>query len=427
MKRIAFTTLGCKANWSDSEALAQALERMGFEIVPFDAEAEAYVVNTCTVTGYAGAQSRQMLRRAQRRSPSARIVATGCYGELSREKLIELECVDAVFGVHDRESLVAYLCDEFGLHFDRACIASGTLGLVPLASQSRARAFVKIQEGCNRRCSYCIIPTARGSNKSMPLDEVVATLSSLSQSHAEIVLAGIDIGQYGGDREEGVDLKTLLRAIQSHGGISRIRLSTLAPPHVDDELMAILAAGGICRHVHLSIQSCSDGVLTRMRRGYAAEDVRRAAEALWQKVPEIAITGDVIAGFPGEDEANHLETLQTLGDLPLAGLHVFPYSKRTGTLAARMTDQVPTEVKRRRAAQIRALAETKKRRYLEGLVGKSCEVVVTARTPDGNGRVESVSDTGVKIGLPFGHVAYAGIGTAIIEEIGDTEVRGSWA
>lgn len=427
MKRIAFTTLGCKANWSDTEGLVQRLERIGFTIVPFDAEADAYVVNTCTVTGYAGAQSRQMLRRAKRRSPKARILATGCYGELSREKLIDLECVDAVFGVHDRESVIAYLCDAFGCSDDAVPMETESFGMVPFEPQSRARAFVKIQEGCNRRCSYCIIPSARGPSKSMLVEQAVSTLVRLSRNHAEIVLAGIDLGQYGMDIGMRGGLKHLLKSIQSKPGISRVRLSTLGPGHVDDELIAILKDGGFCRHVHLSIQSCSDSVLTRMRRGYAARDVRRAAETLWKAIPDIAVTGDVIAGFPGEDEFNHQETLKLLDALPLAGLHVFPYSKRAGTLAARMPDQLPAEIKRRRAADIRQLAAAKRQHYIQGLLGKSFDALVTGKTPDAKGLVEAVLDNGVKIAVPQGEVAYAGIGAAVIEEIMDTEVRGSWA
>ncbi|MEW6254231.1 MAG: MiaB/RimO family radical SAM methylthiotransferase, partial [Planctomycetota bacterium] len=353
-----------KANWSDTEALVQALARLGFEIVPFDAAADAYVVNTCTVTGYAGAQSRQMLRRAQRRAPSARIVATGCLGEVLRDKLAGIEGIDAVFGVHDRERLAEYLCRELGVAFDLSLLAAGSIGLLPADPQSRARAFVKIQEGCNRRCSYCIVPAARGACRSMPVTEAVITLARLSQTHAEIVLAGIDIGQYGADLGGGTHLTTLLSAILSNSEISRVRLSTLAPALVDDELISLLQSGRLCRHVHLSIQSCSDGVLGRMRRGYCAEDVRRAAMSLWKAVPDIAITGDVIAGFPGEDEAEHLETLKMLSELPLAGLHVFPFSRRAGTLAARMQDQLPAEVKRRRASEIREVAVAARRSYL---------------------------------------------------------------
>lgn len=426
MKRIAFTTLGCKANWSDSEAVVQALARAGFRIVPFDEWADAYVVNTCTVTAYASAQSRQLLRRAQRRAPTALVVACGCYGEVSRDELAMLEGVDAIFGAGDREELVSYLCEHLGERLDDSMISMSSVGPVPSSSQSRARAFVKIQEGCNRRCAYCIIPAARGTSRSMPIEDVVATLRKLSEVHREVVLAGIDIGQYGSGLGNGASLKALLARIQSEGGISRIRISTLGPRQIDDEMVDIIKGGGICRHVHLSIQSGCDDVLERMRRGYAAEDVRRAASMLVERVPGIAITGDVIAGFPGEGEDDHLETVQLLRGLPLAGLHVFPFSRREGTLASRMEDQVPSGVRKRRAHEIRALAQRMRMTYLEGQLGESFDAIVTSKEADSEGTVEAISDTAVKLRLPHGRVAYGEMASTRIVDVTGTEARGVW-
>jgi threonylcarbamoyladenosine tRNA methylthiotransferase MtaB len=426
MKRIALTTLGCKANWSDSEAMVQALSKAGFEIVSFEEEADAYVVNTCTVTNYAGAQSRQMLRRAKRRAPAATVVATGCYGEVGRDKLAELEGVDAIFGVGDRARLVEFLCERLGNPFDASLLSVSSVGMVPASSQSRARAFVKVQEGCDKRCAYCIVPQARGESRSMPPDEVLATLKGLSASHREVVIAGIDLGQYGRDLACATDLKALLRRIRSEEGMARLRLSTLGPRDIDDELVSMIADGGICRHVHLSIQSGSDGVLARMRRGYGAGDIERAANLLAGAVPDIAITGDVIAGFPGEGEDEHIESMQLLRGLPLAGLHVFPFSKREGTLASRMTDQNPREVKRRRAAEIREIARRSRFAYLSGLAGKPFEVIVTSRRPGEDGAVEGVTDTSVKVRLPAGQVPYGEMGRARITDVTETEVSGVW-
>ena len=426
MKKIAFTTLGCKANWSDSEALLQALRAVGFEIVPFEEVADAYVVNTCTVTAYAGAQSRQMLRRAKRRAPDSLVVAAGCYGEVSRDKLAMLEGVDAIFGTNDRARLLAYLCDQLGAQLDDSAVCTSPVGFVPAAAQSRARAFLKIQEGCDRRCAYCIVPQARGACRSMSPDQVIETLRGLSVSHREIVLAGIDIGQYGRDVGGDVTLAGLLGRIQSEGGISRIRLSTLGPREIDTEMIGLIKDGNICRHVHLSIQSGSDTVLERMRRGYTARDVENAARALWDAIPDIAITGDVIAGFPGEREDEHLETMQLLRGLPLAGLHVFPYSRRRGTLAFKMNDQVPKDVRKRRAAEIRSLAGDLRMKYLEGLTSKTFDAIVISRVAADDGTVEAVADTAVKIRLPHGRVDYGEMGRARIAEITSTEVMGIW-
>ncbi len=426
MKRIAFTTLGCKANWSDSEAVIQALGRAGFRVVPFDSDADAYVVNTCAVTSYAGAQSRQMIRRARRRSPGALVVAAGCLGEVSRDSLAMVEGVDAIFGAGEGDSLVSYLCERLGMGYDDSLLRMSAVGPLPSSAQSRARAFVKIQEGCDRRCAYCIVPKARGACRSMPPGEVVSALRGLSAFHREIVLAGIDIGQYGKDLGGSTDLKALLRQVQSERGISRLRISTLGPALVDDEMIGIMGAGGICRHVHLSIQSGSDGVLERMRRGYCASDVGRAARALADSIPGIAITGDVIAGFPGESEVEHLETVNLLGGLPLAGLHVFPFSRREGTLAARMEDQLPKDVIRRRAQELRGVAQRLRNSYLEGAVGKSFDVIVTSREGDSESMVEAVADTAVKLRLPHGRVPYGEMGRARVVDVVGTQARGEW-
>jgi threonylcarbamoyladenosine tRNA methylthiotransferase MtaB len=260
----------------------------------------------------------------------------------------------------------------------------------------------------------------------MPPDEVVSTLKDLSASHKEIVIAGIDLGQYGRDLACGTHLKALLGRIRSEEGMARLRLSTLGPRDIDDELVDMIAEGGICRHVHLSIQSGSDIVLTRMRRGYGAQDIERAANRLAERVPDIAITGDVIAGFPGEGEGEHLESMQLLRRLPLAGLHVFPFSKRTGTVASRMSDQNSREIKKKRAAEIREMARRSRFTYLSGLVGKSFGCIVTTRRPGEDGEVTAVTDNSVKVRLPAGSVPYGELGRAKITDVTETEVKGVW-
>ncbi|MFH1830169.1 MAG: tRNA (N(6)-L-threonylcarbamoyladenosine(37)-C(2))-methylthiotransferase MtaB [Pseudomonadota bacterium] len=437
MKRIAFTTLGCKANWSDTEALIQTLSFAGFQIVSFDTLADIYVVNTCTVTALADSQSRQMLRRAKRRSPDAHVVATGCYGEMSKDELASLKEVDRVFGTKDRKALVEYLFDLSGSSFPRghpegACsrripeVQRDAIVDAPLDPQSRARAFIKIQEGCDKSCTYCIIQMARGKSKSLPLEEVTQLCLKLTQHHREIVLAGIDIGQYGKDLEDGTSLVTLLKKLTSEQGLARLRLSSLAPNDISCEIIELLATGNFCPHVHLSIQSCSDNVLQHMGRCYSATDVKRAAGLLVQNIPGIAITGDVIAGFPGESEDDHKQTLDTLTALPLAGLHVFPFSARSRTLAAKMDGQVPHDIKRRRAFEVRKVALSLRRRYLESLIGNSMDVIVTSKRPRDDGSVEGVAENGVHISLPKGVVPYGKMGKAIITDITEQNVRGIW-
>lgn len=420
MKRIAFTTLGCKANWSDTEALIQSLSKAGFEIVRFDGPADIYIINTCTVTALADSQSRQMLRRAKRRSPDSLVIAAGCYAEISKEDLESLKEVDRAFGTKERDALVEYLFELSGHK------SEGIIENLPVEHQSRARAFVKIQDGCNKRCAYCIIHLARGKSRSIPVDKVIQICHGLSQFHHEIVLAGIDIGQYGRDLDKGTTFLTLLEKLNHENGLARIRLSTLGPKEISEKLVQILAYGNFCRHIHLSIQSLSDNVLARMGRGYSAVDVKRAANVLANKVPGIAITGDVIAGFPGESEDDHRATLDALSSLPLAGLHVFPFSARSKTRAAKMEGQIPHDVKRERAFEIRELALGKRKQYLSSLIRNVLDVIVTSKHPRDDGLVEGVADNGVHVLLPDGIVKYGEMGAARITEITDLNVRGIW-
>jgi len=427
-KRVAFFTLGCKANWSDTEALSQACQRAGLDVVRFDQDAEAYVVNGCAVTSTASAQSRQMLRRARRRGRNAIVVAAGCCGQIEADELGQAVGADAVFGTGDRAGLLAYLCGQLGgdVAVDGVEKPGPGFDLLPLEAQSRARAFLKIQDGCARSCAYCIVPAARGRARSLPVDDVVGACKQLSRYHREIILSGIDIGQYGRDLGGETGLADLLERLVGVDDMARLRLSTLDPTMVDDRLIRIIAdSGKICRHVHLSIQSGSDKVLRRMRRGYMAEDVKRVALALARAVPGIAITGDVMAGFPGEDEEDHLQTVGLLESSPLAGFHVFPFSVREGTRAAGMPDQVPWHVRRARAAKLRDVAAKSRHHYLQGLVGQTLEVIVTSSPQDG--QVKAVADNAVSVQLPTGEVGYSQLGWTIVTDVSNHEVKGIWS
>ena len=427
-KRVAFTTLGCKANWSDTEALSQACRKAGLEVVGFDQDAEVYVVNSCAVTSTAQAQSRQMLRRARRRGQNVIVIAAGCCGQIEPDKLGRSVGADAVFGTGDRANLLAYLCEQLGgklaLVGDEK--PDQRFDLLPVEAQSRARAFLKIQDGCARSCAYCIVPTARGQARSLPPNDVVRACQQLSKYHREIILSGVDIGQYGLDLGGKKGLAELLERLVGIDGMPRLRLSTLDPSMIDDRLIRIIAdSGRICRHVHLSIQSGSDKVLEKMGRGYGAKDIEQAATALARSVPGVAITGDVMAGFPGEEEEDHLGTVSLLESLPLAGFHVFPFSPRVGAQAAGMPDQVPWHVRRARAAGLRDVAARARHRYLQGLVGQTLEVIVTSRQKDG--QVKAVADNAVAVYLPEGQVTYGQVGFAIVTDVRDHEVKGIWS
>jgi len=417
--------LGCKANWSDSEAIGQSLAREGLCIVDFEEAADVYVVNTCTVTALASAQSRQMLRRALTRSPNAAVIATGCCGEVAPADLKAIPGLAAVFGTKDRKEMIGFILGLADLPSDVIPDAAD-FGLIADMPQSRARAFLKIQDGCQKSCAYCIIARARGGSRSLPQIKVQDAARVLGRRHREIILAGIDIGQYGLDLSPRTNLLNLVRLLASDPEVPRLRLSSLSPCHAGEALAETIAGGGVCRHVHLSIQSGSDEVLVRMRRGYRARDAAEAAERLWSSVPGIAITGDVIAGLPGETEIDHRATLQLLESMPLASLHVFPYSPREGTDAASMQGQVPHSTRTDRAAELRSLAERKREDFLKGLIGKELDVIVTSREPDGRGMVEGFSDNAISIALPGGCVEYGLMGQAAITRVEGTEATGEW-
>jgi threonylcarbamoyladenosine tRNA methylthiotransferase MtaB len=426
MRRVALTTLGCKANWSDTEGMAQALAGLGFAIVPADEAAWAYVVNTCTVTGLANAQSRQLLRRIKREHPEAIVIATGCYGETASGELTKIAEIDAVFGTSDREAMIRLLCERAGK--ERACGEAGDpFLLIPMKPQSRARAFLKIQDGCDRRCAYCIVPSARGRSRSMAPEAVGAACRELSRHHREIILAGIDIGQYGRDLTPRLGLVDLVERLAGIPGMARLRLSSLPPREVDGRLVALLQTGAVCRHIHLSIQSGSDAVLGAMRRGYDAAEVARAATLLAAEIDAVAITGDIIAGFPGESEEEHARALAFLSKLPLAGLHVFPFSARPGTEATTMPEQVPHAVRKHRASELRRMAEEKRRRYLQGLIGQRLDVIVTSKGARADGSIAAVADTGVALSLPAGGCRYGEQRSAIVTEADGLKAKGIWA
>nr|HPQ81459.1 MiaB/RimO family radical SAM methylthiotransferase [bacterium] len=373
--KIAFSTLGCKANYVDTEALIARCRRAGLEIVDFEEDADIHVVNTCTVTSVALGQSRQLLRRPRRTGKPTIVVAAGCAGEVSRESLESCN-PDAIFGTKEREKLFSFILERA-----RVPGPSGE-DHAPLP-QSRARAFLKIQDGCNRRCSYCIVPYARGAAISFPPDEIERRCEELSAHHNEIVLTGIDIGQYAWKEicgSRSINLASLLERLLENSAISRIRLSSLDPMSANDRIVSLMERHAkLCRHVHLSIQSGSGAILRSMGRTYSPNDVEEIALELASRVPGIALTGDIIAGFPGEGEAEHLESIRLVEKLPLASLHVFPYSLREGTRAAGMRGQLQSCEKKKRARELRLLAEKKRHAFLHSQTGLPLNCIVTSR------------------------------------------------
>lgn len=438
-KRIAFHTLGCKANRYDTECITAACRRAGFEIVGFDDEADVCIVNTCTVTAIADQQARQIARRAKRRSPHATIIVVGCSVQNNRKAFEAIDEIDAVFGVRCVEEIVEYLQtviptpstalrtgsaeESLAVSLSGSRFTVHGSRVVP-TNQSRARALLKIQDGCDRRCTYCAVWKVRGVSTSVDVQDVIDGYRALAH-YPEVMLTGIHIGQYGDDLDENVAIYDLIEMLVNEPEGARIRISSLNPDEFNDRLITVLKHERVCRHVHLSVQSLADPVITAMGRSYTAGDVKRIVNTLHDAVPGIAIGADIIAGFPGETEKDHSATLDMLIQLPFSYVHVFPYSMRQGTKAAARTDQIPAGVRKERAREIIALAAEKKRHYCGQQRGQVVEAVIVSQKPDACGRVRAVADNYVTLHAPAGP-AYGTIARARIEEVENEEVRASW-
>jgi threonylcarbamoyladenosine tRNA methylthiotransferase MtaB len=353
--RVCLLTLGCKLNQAESEAIARDLVAAGCRVTDRPAPADAFIINTCSVTHVADRKARHLARLARRLSPEATVILTGCYAETAGPGLAVATGADLVLGNDEKLSLAARLLGGRVMGDPPAC---------PL-SPLRTRAFVKIQEGCNDVCSFCIVPRTRGRERSVPVEQVVNAVRVREQEGVqEVVLTGTQLGAYrpahrtnGGDPTGGRGLIVLLQALLAGTAVPRLRLSSLQPQDVSPELLSLWDDGRLCRHFHIPLQSGSDAVLSRMRRRYTVDEFHRSLALIRERVPEAAITTDVIAGFPGESDADFEETCAFCRDAAFARVHVFPYSRRKGTAAALMEEQVPEAAKRARTQRLLSLAQ----------------------------------------------------------------------
>ena len=386
MRRIAFHTLGCKVNQYDTQAMLESFQAAGWEVCGFEEQADAYVINTCTVTGTGDKKSVQLIRRVHREHPEAAIVVTGCLAQRDPDR-VTLPGVRLVLGTAKRAQAAQLL--ERALEGNLALIEVNTLkgaAFEPLTINShegKTRATMKIQEGCDRYCTYCIIPYVRGPVRSMELDAVAAEAGRLAQAgYREVVVTGIHLTSYG--RGMGVELCDALEAVGRVEGIRRIRLGSLEPYYVTEERARRLAdMDKLCRQFHLSMQSGSAGVLERMHRRYTPDDYARGVELLRKYMPGCAITTDVLTGFPGETEEEAAETLAFVERMGFARIHVFPYSRRSGTVADRLPGQVPEAVKHARAAELIALGGRLSQAYERDALGSVREVLLEEETAAG--------------------------------------------
>ncbi|MBP3523020.1 MAG: tRNA (N(6)-L-threonylcarbamoyladenosine(37)-C(2))-methylthiotransferase MtaB [Clostridia bacterium] len=389
-RTVAFHTLGCKVNQYDTQAMRERFEEAGFRTVDFEDRADVYVVNTCTVTGTGDKKSMQTIRRCHRNNPDAAIVVTGCLAQRAADEL-KLPGVRLVLGTQRRGEVVQLLGQA--LEQDCALIAVETLRQAPFerltvhAHEGHTRATMKIQEGCDRFCTYCIIPSVRGPIRSRPLDEICAEAESLAAAgFKEAVLTGIHLTSYGREQHGAITLLDAIRAVHEVEGIERIRLGSLEPVVVTEEFVqGIAAMPKVCHQFHLALQSGSDTVLARMHRRYTSGEFLAACALLRGAFDDCALTTDVMTGFPGETEEEFAQTVDTCKKAGFARMHVFPYSEREGTKAAAMEGSVPRHLREERARRLIAVGRELERAALESRIGRTEDVLIEEIDAQGRG------------------------------------------
>ena len=382
MKKAALHNLGCKVNAYETEAMQHLLEEAGYEIVPFTQKADVYVVNTCSVTNMADRKSRQMLHKAKKNNPDSIVVAAGCYVQTSEKEVLNDLSVDIVIG-NDRKHDLVRLLEEYSLDSVNDTVDDINDGkhdfeeLFIDQTKEHTRAFIKVQDGCNQFCSYCIIPYARGRVRSRRFENVIAEVERLAANgFKEVVLTGIHLSSYGVDFEEATGLLELIQAVNAVKGIERIRLGSLEPKIVTEHFASELSKlDKICPHFHLSLQSGCDATLKRMNRKYTTKEYERGCELLRKYFVHPAITTDVIVGFPGETEEEFEQTKAYLERIHFYEMHIFKYSKRKGTRAAVMPDQIDEQIKAARSEKLIALGHDMSKEFRKFYIGKNEEVL----------------------------------------------------
>ena len=382
MKKAALHNLGCKVNAYETEAMQHLLEEAGYEIVPFTQKADVYVINTCSVTNMADRKSRQMLHKAKKNNPDSIVVAAGCYVQTSEKEVLNDLSVDIVIG-NDRKHDLVRLLEEYSLDSVNDTVDDINDGkhdfeeLFIDQTKEHTRAFIKVQDGCNQFCSYCIIPYARGRVRSRRFENVIAEVERLAANgFKEVVLTGIHLSSYGVDFEEATGLLELIQAVNAVKGIERIRLGSLEPKIVTEHFANELSKlDKICPHFHLSLQSGCDAILKRMNRKYTTKEYERGCELLRKYFVHPAITTDVIVGFPGETEEEFEQTKAYLEHIHFYEMHIFKYSKRKGTRAAVMPDQIDEQIKAARSEKLIALGHDMSKEFRKFYIGKNEEVL----------------------------------------------------
>lgn len=388
-KKVAFYTLGCKLNYAETSVIGNSFLKRGFTLTDFNSHADVYVINTCTVTENAEKECRQIIRRALRNNPNGFVIVTGCYAQLRPEEIQKIKGIDLILGTKEKFEIFNFI-DSLEKK-DLACVYVSPLEKLndfgPAYSpipDDRTRAFLKIQDGCDYKCSFCTIPKARGLSRSEPEEDARKQLQNLvSQGYKEIVLTGVNVGDYGS--KIGTNLYNLLKKLVKVDGNFRIRISSIEPNLLTDEIIELVAVEDkLCKHFHIPLQSGSDKILKLMQRRYLTKLYAERIERVKSFIPDAGIGVDVIVGFPNEDENDFNSTKEFISNLPVSYLHVFTYSERPGTIASEMKNQVPKDERRRRTNSLRLIGARKKYQFYLEMLGTSQQVLFEHREADGS-------------------------------------------
>ena len=427
-KTFNIQTLGCKVNQYESEAIEEIFGQRGFE--KSEKDADIYVINTCTVTNMSDRKSRQMISRARKDNPDAIIAVMGCYSQVKPEEVASIEGVDIVLGSRNKEEVVE-LCENIlqnkkALDPIIAVSEEKTFEDLEISNQAAmTRAYMKIQDGCNMYCSYCLIPYARGNVVSRPMDSIKKEAQRLAQNgFKEIVLTGIHVASYGLDFNDGSSLIDVIENVAEVDGIKRIRLSSMEPRHITKEFLERMkATGKACDHFHLSLQSGSDHVLKAMNRKYDTKIFKEKTDLIREVFPNAGLTTDIIVGFPGETEENHKETMDFVNDIKFAKTHLFKYSKRDGTRAAAMKDQVNGNIKKQRLKDLEAIEKVNRENFLEKQIGQILSVLFESKS-DMEGYKSGYSTNYLRVNVKDENIADNAIYDVKIISIKDDELIG---
>ncbi|NIN01063.1 MAG: tRNA (N(6)-L-threonylcarbamoyladenosine(37)-C(2))-methylthiotransferase MtaB [candidate division Zixibacteria bacterium] len=394
--KAALFTIGCKVNQYETEAIAEKLEVLGFQRVDFGEKADIYVINTCTVTGESDRSSRQAIYRARRRSPDARIVVTGCYAQLDKEFLESLPGVSLVVKQEDKGKLPRLIAEMMAQEAKVTETDDPFFGFSVKGLAKHTRALVKIQDGCEKNCAYCVVPLARGRERSREASQIISEINDMVENgYKEVVLTGVHVGRY---KRDGLGLVELSRQILEQTKIERIRYSSIDPKEFSDDLVDLISKSDrICRHLHIPLQSGDDVILSRMKRDYTPEEYRELANKIDDSIPDVMIGADVIVGFPGETDEQFENTCKLVKSSPINYLHVFSYSDRKGTIASSMPDKIDPQVIHKRSEILHDLGKVKWRSYINRFLGKELNVLVENRRDRKTGNLIGLSDNYIRV------------------------------